>query len=108
LEDEMNKYNEPWRVLNADRKPGDYVNVGGTNRDGVPRVVASMYFRTSLHADRAIRCVNACEGIEDPAAALAEVVRLLQAASDNLDGGPFSESARAIRAALSLLTPKKD
>lgn len=52
--------------------------------------------------NRIVDCVNACDGIEDPAAALAEVRRVLAAIALYADGAPAMEARRA----LSLLTPK--
>jgi hypothetical protein len=76
---------------------------------------------TYQNAARAVACVNACEGIKDPAATLAEVRAALAAdlgslgiAAAVLDGHDARHSAdmlrmhaRSLRAALALLTPKE-
>ena len=67
-------------------------------------------------AARIAACVNACAGIDDPAAALAEVRRLLEAIATQKYGGhvsaldeptprPTCDPRAAARAALALLGP---
>lgn len=62
------------------------------------------YIGSVEDGDRIVACVNACEGIADPAAALAEIRATMSAVLDYLDGVNIHNllTARA-RAALALL-----
>lgn len=59
------------------------------------------YVTNDAEGRRIVSCVNALDGIEDPAATLAEVRAVLAAIAQHGAGAPALEARRA----LSLLTP---
>jgi hypothetical protein len=96
----------PWRRSPDDRFaiecPTDIPDIYGT--------VATFGYLPNV--DRTVACVNACEGIDDPAATLAEVRRVLLRTVEWvgwLDGEPSkvpAERAAELRAVLAKLGPK--
>ncbi len=78
----------PWRyVTHADKRMGDCIRGGRVRtEDGatVPPAVCTMskcegWETQQANAARIVQCVNACEGIEDPASALKQARQALTA-----------------------------
>ena len=109
----MSKYGEPWllwtscswlRVMDCFGRPA--IVPTRSQADGHP----DMY--PAERIDRAVQCVNACAGIEDPKAAIdaarrhlgimTELVEL-KAGNDEMLAGEIADARRA----LALLTPEE-
>ncbi len=80
---------EPWRFMLAD--PVKIPYVVKDRDDGAFATVATFYQidgdnSDHANAERAVACVNACAGITDPAATLAEVRLALSDALEFLNG----------------------
>lgn len=83
-------YGEPWVYTPGEGEDGDIAGIYPHDDD--TGVIADCYgYGTNTGNERAARivaCVNACDGIEDPAAALAEVRRLCAAATFGIGTDP--------------------
>lgn len=88
----MSKHGEPWRDCDG--------IVNHMIEDWGGRIV-SQHWDSVPERDRAVACVNACAGIEDPAEAIREAREALMEAADVLY--PNAEQSRALNLCIAAL-----